>query len=169
MVALRRTKCNTCRCRQRRGRYKDRGLCRRCGAERKSGHNYCEKCLKKLREEGVARSRKLKRTVITHYGGVCAYLNCPEHLNPHIEFLTIDHINNDGAAHRRELKRWGGTFFYKWLIQQNYPAGFQVLCFNCNCAKGLFGECSHQKIKVVLPSTSESIEKCEFSRGQQLV
>ena len=58
------------------------------------------------------------------------------------EFLSIDHINNDGAAHRRKL---GSNYIYSWLIQTNFPEGFQVLCHNCNLAKGFYKQCPHQR------------------------
>ena len=62
-----------------------------------------------------------------------------------IQFLTIDHVNNGGAEHRKTLgKTSSGWGLYRWIIKNNYPPMFQVLCFNCNCAKGLFGECPHQ-------------------------
>mgnify|MGYP001568273127 CR=1 FL=1 len=41
-----------------------------------------------------------------------------------------------------------GSAFYRWLKQQGYPPGIRVLCFNCNCALGLFGYCPHGTIKV---------------------
>jgi len=59
------------------------------------------------------------------------------------EFLTIDHINNDGAAHKREIGG-GGIKLYLWLKRKGYPPGFQVLCMNCNFAKGKYGLCPHQ-------------------------
>ena len=33
----------------------------------------------------------------------------------------------------------------KWIIENNFPKGFQILCHNCNVAKGLYGECPHEK------------------------
>lgn len=36
-----------------------------------------------------------------------------------------------------------GSRFYVWLKKNNYPPGFQILCYNCNCAKGHFGYCPH--------------------------
>lgn len=56
-------------------------------------------------------------------------------------FLQIDHINNDGAAHRRQLKE---ASIYKWLRKHKYPIGFQLLCANCNFAKGKNGRCPHE-------------------------
>lgn len=30
------------------------------------------------------------------------------------------------------------------LKQNNYPRGFQILCYNCNNAKSIQGQCPHQ-------------------------
>lgn len=82
--------------------------------------------------------------VLTHYSGNplrCACPNCYYHIHDcPIEFLTIDHINNDGAKQRENLyngkRRYGaGKRFYSWLKQNGYPEGYQVLCYNCNCGK----------------------------------
>ena len=85
-----------------------------------------------------------KLTVLRHYSGGVPQCACCE--EPHVEFLTIDHIGNDGAAHRKVLRKSGvnGSTFYWWLIKNNFPDGFQVLCMNCNFAKGAFGECPHE-------------------------
>ena len=57
-------------------------------------------------------------------------------------FLTIDHIDGGGNAHRRELG--GGSSLLIWLQKQGYPAGFQVLCFNCNAGRYWNGgDCPH--------------------------
>lgn len=36
-------------------------------------------------------------------------------------------------------------YFREWQRKNNYPKGFQVLCHNCNLAKGFYGKCPHQK------------------------
>jgi hypothetical protein len=82
------------------------------------------------------KANKLK--VFTHYGTVCVC--CGETL---VEGLTIDHINGDGAQHRKEIGV-GGLSLYRWLIKHNYPEGFQTLCFTCNFAKGTKKFCPHQ-------------------------
>lgn len=46
---------------------------------------------------------------------------------------------------RREIGIASGTAFYEWLRRKNYPGGFQVLCHNCNAAKGHLGYCPHKK------------------------
>ena len=90
-----------------------------------------------------AQARAKRLIVLQFYGGnppKCAC--CGEII---YEFLTIDHMNNDGAKHRREIGTDGnrGGRIYNWLIRNKFPKGFQVLCWNCNCAKGLYGECPH--------------------------
>ncbi len=40
----------------------------------------------------------------------------------------------------------GGSVLYSWLKKQGYPPGFQVLCHNCNLAKGYYGACPHQNV-----------------------
>lgn len=83
-----------------------------------------------------ARNRAL---VLNAYGNCCA---CCGESEP--KFLAVDHINNDGAAHRKELGI-GGDNFYAWIIKNSYPADLQLLCHNCNFAKGLYGACPHQE------------------------
>jgi len=82
---------------------------------------------------------KIRNQVFDHYGWTC--FCCGEN---HPEFLTIDHINNDGATHRKEI---GTNYIYNWLIKNNFPEGFQTLCMNCNFAKELYGVCPHEKEK----------------------
>jgi hypothetical protein len=84
-----------------------------------------------------ARRQRLRVEVIRHYGGRCAC--CGE---KRYEFLTIDHINGKGGAHRKRLAR---NRVHLWLWSHGYPKGFQVLCFNCNCAKGIYGVCPHKR------------------------
>lgn len=48
--------------------------------------------------------------------------------------LAIDHINNDGAKHRSEIGQLTPVW---WIIKNNFPPGFQILCCNCNWIKEL--------------------------------
>lgn len=62
------------------------------------------------------------------------------------ECLTIDHIFEDGKAHREELGTRHTIALYQWLINNDFPDTFQVLCMNCNFAKYLNGGlCPHQE------------------------
>ncbi len=68
--------------------------------------------------------------VIFHYsnGKMCCK-NCGENIN---EFLTIDHINGNGNKHRKSI---GYVDLYSWLRRNNFPDGYQILCYNCNLSK----------------------------------
>lgn len=70
------------------------------------------------------------------YGGVCAC--CGE---DNLDFLTLDHVNGDGAAERLDRGGKGGE--YARLRSQGFPGKdrYQVLCWNCNCAKGVRDAC----------------------------
>lgn len=89
-----------------------------------------------------------KKAAMDQYGGKC--FCCGE---TDIRFLTIDHINEDGAEHRRKIAPDfkgtvpGGEHFYRWLAKNDWPFGLQVACYNCNIAKHWNnGICPHQDI-----------------------
>lgn len=74
-----------------------------------------------------------------------AYGNCCQCCGESNErFLTIDHINNNGSEERQKINSKGGSSFYRWLRQNNYPEGYQTLCNNCNQGKKFCGRCPHQ-------------------------
>ena len=70
----------------------------------------------------------IKREVLSHYGDCCACCGTTED-------LSIDHAYGGGNAHRRKLGVSPGTQFYLWLRDNDYPAGYQVLCKSCNSSK----------------------------------
>lgn len=79
--------------------------------------------------EAVRRSqRKTKVAVITNYGnGKPACVRCGE---SDIRCLTIDHMK----ALLGE-KRIGPGYFYRWLVKNKFPEGYQTLCMNCQWKK----------------------------------
>ena len=81
------------------------------------------------RKKDRARRIERKKLVLAHYGGKC--VGCGE---DGWAKLAIDHMNNDGNQHRKKINKHGSTF-YKWLIDNNFPEEFQVLCHNCNWQK----------------------------------
>lgn len=123
-----------------------RGQCKDCTKGARVIRQTRYRKTQKGKETEARHKRKFKYGVMSVYSGGVPICACPGCGERHIEFLTIDHMNNDGAEHRRELgkgTRHCGGSMYHWLRKNNYPLGFQVLCFNCNCAKGLYGECPH--------------------------
>jgi hypothetical protein len=97
-------------------------------------------------QKGLKGKVSKRLTVLQHYSKVLSnetpYCNCCGQ-NSHIDFLDVDHISG-----RREmdsesrLKKLGYTsklhsgVLHNWLIDNHFPEGFQILCKNCNQAKG---------------------------------
>jgi hypothetical protein len=104
---------------------------------RKSHWNNREKRLARNRFDG----QRIKQEVFKHYGnGSCSC--CGESIS---KFLTLDHINGGGNKHRKQAGT-GGYGIYRWLRNNGFPEGYQVLCFNCNCARALNnGVCPHKE------------------------
>jgi hypothetical protein len=134
------------------------GGCASCRRKAAPGRRQCFRCLKKKREYMLEymrnpkaklkrqKSRKawhdgLRKQAIDKYGGQCTCCGETQH-----EFLTFDHKYNDGASHRKTASSFGATF-YLWLIKNKVSKRFQLHCWNCNCAKGIFGFCPHRKVK----------------------
>lgn len=104
-------------------------VCKLCRS--KYVKEYSERNPEKLRAYGKANNLRLKSLVLGHYSNnkqECAYCGFDD-----IRALSIDHINGGGLAHRREIGTNAG--FYRWLRQENYPEGYQVLCMNCQFIK----------------------------------
>jgi len=93
----------------------------------------------------------IKTEVITHYGnGKCACIRCGY---DDIRALSIDHIDGNGAQHRRTIKVPSGNHFYRWLRKNNFPSGFQTLCMNCQWIKRVEnGESNKLFAKETLPA-----------------
>jgi hypothetical protein len=130
--------CIRARMRNKKARHADERQCRDCGASLAETVTFkrCRRCLD--RNDTTQRSRKLRADVIHGYGGDSPACACCREQTP--AFLTLDHINNGGRAHRRNK---GNQGVYHELRRADYPAGFQILCFNCNIARGLYGSCPH--------------------------
>ena len=99
----------------------------KCRANRKSTNN-----------RQHAHYDQLKLDVFSAYSGgspKCANESCLEHHNPRFDCLTLDHINGDGATHRK-AGGGSGRKLYTELRRLDYPPGYQILCSNCNIAKG---------------------------------
>jgi len=80
----------------------------------------------------------LRKEVLDHYGGICVC--CGER---ELAFLSLDHKNGGGTKHRRELGLRGSAI-WAWAKREGYPEMFQVMCHNCNQAKGYYGTCPHE-------------------------
>lgn len=61
-----------------------------------------------------------KHICFENYGGKCCV--CGE---TNTYKLTLDHANNNGAEHRKEVRD-----VYRWAVLNNYPTTMQCLCWN---------------------------------------
>jgi len=105
---------------------------------------YREEHIEEYKQRAKEYRERITLEVMTHYSkGKPVCVCCGEE---RMEFLTIDHVEGGGTAHRKVLGRYG-KHFYRWLYQQGFPDGYQILCYNCNCSLGRFGYCPHEKEK----------------------
>lgn len=91
----------------------------------------------------VGRYRQIHREmVLDHYGRECAC--CGE---AHPIFLTIDHVNGDGAEFARNHGSSHRRNLYRWLVTHGFPPGYQTLCWNCNSGRARNGGiCPHREV-----------------------
>jgi hypothetical protein len=113
-------------------------VCLACGVELPkqegrggSGPRFlCQDCRRRRRNDRERwRARREREQAVANYGGRCVACGEVELL-----FLTLDHIQGGGSAHRRAVG--AGSQFYRKLRLDGYPLGYQVLCWNCNIRKG---------------------------------
>ncbi len=122
----------------------DRRMCRRCSKKLAPIWNALNKAYS---SQNLLQRQLRKQRVVDYYGGIC--LCCGE---SELLLLTIDHVHEDGAEHRKQIfpnikgRTPGGDNFYRWLERNKYPYGFQTLCYNCNIGKHRNGGiCPHQE------------------------
>jgi len=95
-----------------------------------------------------SRKKHFPRTrdeVFSHYSSRCKCCGLDD-----VRFLTIDHIYGGKSKFYKKYPSYKPAYkgyeLAAWLKRNNYPAGFQLLCMNCNAAKGFRGNnglCPH--------------------------
>ena len=97
-----------------------------------------DELLARRRKQSKEINRRLKLRVYEAYGNRCVC--CGE---SNLGFLSIDHINGDGRAHRQEVG--GGVQLWRLIIKADFPDDFQLLCYNCNLGRyHNGGPCPHK-------------------------
>lgn len=146
--------CRTCETRRHRRRYEadperhrsySRSYRQRNPEKQREATDHWERANPASHPERSRRNRnRVRDRVLSHYGHACACCGS-------VKRLTIDHINGEGQAHRLEIfgrsRGIGSTKFYRWLIANGFPPGYQVLCLPCNNSKGTGTTCrlDHQE------------------------
>lgn len=112
------------------------GICNRCGRKQTKDKKSCDSCLQTIK----IRYQKLRDEVFSAYGNVCECCGIENN-----NFLTIDHILDDGAIHTNKVGG-GGWGIYKDIKQQGFPKDiYRLLCMNCNAGRYFNGgECPHK-------------------------
>lgn len=114
------------------------GLCRTCLVNQiVEGKSQCQECLDATNQRERDRYQQWREECIQRYGGCCSCcgLTCQK-------YLQLDHVNDDGADHRREIANGRGGSLYKWAVANDFPNRLQLLCANCHQAKTVYGGCS---------------------------
>lgn len=119
--------------------------CRKCGTvypdlpeylthTKGSTHVTCKKC---LAEKARRQRAEIRLEVLAYYSNGEMKCQCPGCNESHVEFLSLDHIRNDGRHQRKTL----AGDMYTFLKRKGFPdnLGLRVLCFNCNSARQYFG------------------------------
>jgi len=113
--------------------------CKACDNKRMREYHRQPVVKERSRQRHRARRQQLKRAAMERLGGAhCVLCGCIEEI-----FLTIDHANGDGAAHRKQLSgrhdnKGGGTRIHCWILKASdvelAAANLRVLCAQCNAA-----------------------------------
>ena len=132
-------------------------ICRKCGKEKSIRtsltHDIIYACsvfdrklyrieyYKKNKDKKAEYGKKIKKKVMNFYSsGEMRCRDCKEDI---LELLTIEHINGGGVKQRKEMRSHN---IYKWLIKENFPPGYAVLCIRCNWLKGKVSKERYEEI-----------------------
>lgn len=99
-------------------------------------------------------TNKYKHAFLEMYGESCSC--CGETI---FDFLTIEHKQGQMKINRRT-----GLVAYRDAVKEYRPDLYEVLCWNCNCAKGKLGYCPHHPPKVIIPHVIHKVKKYNYSK-----
>jgi len=134
-----------------------RGQSRRCAAKHRAKRTPEEKEAvrqymvswrarnpEKVRAYGRDRWEGLREIMFANLGRQCTCCGIDEPA-----FLTLDHVNGDGQAHRKSLGGPGASYHvYEDARRQGWPRErYQVLCWNCNLARRWGRQCPHRLLQ----------------------
>lgn len=134
-----RRRCSRCK------KYKPRGAFYLGTCYRKGICESCKFCCRRESNTELAKlghrnkAQRVRMEVLSAYcDGKPPKCNCCGETT--YQFLCLDHINGGGNKQRKVV----GHHFFHWIRKQGFPRGYQVLCHNCNMAKGFYKVCPHK-------------------------
>ena len=126
------------------------GQCKPCMNERRNSDGGREADNARVRNY----NRRTREELIREYGGKCVCCGEGE-----FKFLALDHTNGGGTRHRftgKDGTRIKSMRMIQSIVKrEGYPKDgrYQILCHNCNSAKGFYGACPHTQTVVEPPAT----------------
>ncbi len=103
----------------------------RCKRPKIKGFSLCQFHRDKNYLVNRKQSERRKLRVLSHYGKggkpQCRWRRCTVS-DP--DMLSIDHVENDGAAARKSGYEGCGSGLYRKIEREGFPEGFQTLCHN---------------------------------------
>lgn len=125
---------------------------------RKQANEGAKKNYPKYKENKREYQRELtnryKNQFLEMYGNACSC--CGETI---FDFLTIEHKQGQMKATRRT-----GLVAYRDAVKEYRPDSYEVLCWNCNCAKGKLGYCPHKPPETIIPYKIHRVEKYNYTK-----
>ena len=95
--------------------------------------NWYQNHLDERRQRSARDTMTVRVNILTHYGdGKLACVSCGF---SDIRALCLDHINGGGNQERKEKDNNSMLHLYRRLRKEDYPEGYQTLCYNCNIVK----------------------------------
>jgi hypothetical protein len=149
-----------------------------------NGYTFCKTCrnkgsgdwhkthLEKGRSYNIEYRAKLKAEVMQHYCTGCVRCQWKGCIISELEALSIDHVNNNGVLHRKEIGVYNGdgVNLLRWLRNEGYPSGFGVLCLGHNMMKNTLWR-RGQNYSVYLPEnygdSDVSLSRKIFARNSE--
>lgn len=101
------------------------GVCPQCQKPNPSSKWCCDDCREKYNAMSAAKDLELRREIIARLGGKCACCDLDD-----IRFLTIEHPNGGGRAHRKRIH--GNRKLYRHYLTGQCDQPITILCWNCN-------------------------------------
>ena len=113
-----------------------------------------EEWKEKNRKHKRAYSKRIRELILQRYGSRCTCCGETE-----VKFLTIDHVERDGAEHRRKVAK---NLYYKSIALDVDVKRYRILCFNCNCGREKNGGiCPHEEASDKFGDLTLALESIE--------
>jgi hypothetical protein len=94
---------------------------------------------KRMSDSHKPRTSVTKVEMVEAYGGKCACCGETE-----MVFLSLDHVDGGGSAHRKSLGGNGGRKILQEAKAAGWPGAYRVLCMNCQFGTRYGRACPHQ-------------------------